>query len=193
MNDLLESEMGRRAVIATGSTVAAAAMMPSPLLAGTRSPGAEGFDFLLGEWQVLHRKLRTRLEGSSDWYSFPGTLAVRPILAGGGNVDENVLEDPAGRYLATSLRVFDPKARRWSVYWIDGRSTGIEKPVIGRFAGRIGRFYNDDEFRGRPIRVRFTYEDLGPGRARWEQAFSPDKGRSWEPNWTMDFTRRENG
>jgi hypothetical protein len=25
--------------------------------------------------------------------------------------------------------------------------------------------------------------------ARWEQAFSLDKGASWETNWIMDFTR----
>ena len=66
-----------------------------------------GFDFLLGRWAVRHRKLRRRLAGASDWFEFPGTLDVRPILGGLGNVDENVLEDPAGRYLASSLRLFD--------------------------------------------------------------------------------------
>ena len=35
----------------------------------------------------------------------------------------------------------------------------------------------------------FTYENLGPVRARWAQAFSPDSGRSWETNWIMEFSR----
>lgn len=190
MTDLTEIQTDRRVLIGAGAAIAATALAPSGLLAHSPDLGAKGFDFLLGEWRVVHRKLRARLQGSSDWYAFPGTLNVRPILAGGGNVDENVLDDPAGRYLATSLRVFDPKAMTWSVYWIDARSSGIDKPVVGRFEGPIGRFYNDDEYQGSPIRVRFTYEDLGPGRARWEQAFSEDRGRAWEPNWTMDFTRK---
>lgn len=151
--------------------------------------GARGFDFLIGSWSVRHRRLKARLQGSSEWDEFPGTLDVRPFLHGLGNVDENVLEDPGGRYLATSLRVFDRKTGLWSVYWVDGRGEGIDKPVVGRFSGATGRFYNDDELAGRPIRVRFTYRDLGPGRASWDQAFSGDGGRSWEINWTMDFTR----
>lgn len=150
---------------------------------------ARGFDFLHGRWTVRHRRLAQRLAGSTDWHEFPGTLAVRPILHGLGNVDENVLDAPDGRYLATSLRVFDRASATWSVYWIDGRTSGIDKPVVGRFRGPVGRFYNDDHFGGRPIRVRFTYRDLGPARAAWEQAFSLDHGRSWETNWTMDFLR----
>lgn len=151
---------------------------------------ATGFDFLLGRWTVRHRRLKARLASSREWDEFPGTLDVRPILHGLGNVDENVLEDPSGAYLATSLRVFDRRTGLWSIYWIDGRGEGIDKPVVGSFKGRVGEFYNDDEFGGRPIKVRFTYRDLGPELASWDQAFSPDNGRSWEVNWTMQFTRK---
>ena len=157
--------------------------------AGPRPPGAEGFDFLLGSWTVRHRKLSARLRGSADWVEFPGTLDVRAILGGLGDIDENVLEDPAGRVLATSLRVFDAKSGDWSIYWIDARAPGLDPPLVGRFEGRVGHFYNDDVFEGRPVRVRFIYEDLGPRQARWSQAFSPDHGATWETNWTMDFTR----
>jgi len=155
--------------------------------AGTAGP--RGFDFLIGRWTVKHRRLKARLAGCREWTEFPGTLDVRPILHGLGNVDENVLDDPAGPYLATSLRVFDRITGLWSIYWVDGRSEGIDKPVVGSFSGTVGQFYNDDVLGGRPIRVRFTYRDLGPDRACWDQAFSPDMGRSWEVNWTMDFAR----
>jgi hypothetical protein len=182
----------RREVIAAGIGLAAAsvpldavgAAMPAP-------PAAAGFDFLLGSWRVRHRKLRYRLAGSEDWFEFPGSLVVRPILGGLGNVDENVLDDPAGRYLASSIRRFDPDAQAWSIYWADERFPGIGDPVIGRFDGNVGRFYGDETFAGRPIRIRFTYEDLGSGRARWNQAFSSDGGQSWETNWVMDFSREE--
>ncbi len=154
-----------------------------------RPAGADGFDFLHGSWRVRHRKLKDRLVGSLQWLEFTGTLDVRPFMGGLGNIDENVLDDPSGRYLATSIRVFSPRDRNWSIYWVDGRRAGLDKPVVGRFEGKVGRFYNEDEHEGRPIRVRFTYEDLGPEQARWSQAFSDDAGASWETNWTMDFVR----
>jgi hypothetical protein len=158
-----------------------------------RPPGAEGFDFLLGSWDVRHRKLRARLAGSSDWHEFPGRLDVRPILGGLGNIDENVLEDPQGRYLATSLRLFDRPSGTWAIYWIDGRFSTIDLPVVGRFDGAVGHFHGDDVLVGRPIRVRITYENLGAREARWSQAFSPDAGATWEVNWIMDFTRQKAG
>lgn len=158
-------------------------------MANAPAGGSSGFDFLIGKWDVRHRKLRKRLSGSSDWIEFPGKLDVRSILGGLGNIDENDLRDPSDGYLASSLRVYFPQSQTWSIWWIDGRSGELDKPVTGRFEGRIGRFFNDDMFEGRPIRVRFTYEDLGGSRARWDQAFSPDGGVSWETNWTMDFVR----
>jgi hypothetical protein len=154
-------------------------------------PAARGFDFLIGHWTVRHRRLKARLSGSRDWEEFPGTLDVQPILHGLGNADKNVLEDPRGTYFATSLRVFSPKTGLWSIYWVDGRGSGIDKPVIGAFEGRTGRFYNDDELNGAPIKVRFTYRDLGVLEAGWEQAFSVDGGKSWETNWTMEFSRKK--
>ena len=172
------------ASIAVGGAGAGESAVAAPVI-----PGASDFDFLHGAWAVRHRKLTRRLAGSSTWVEFPGALNVRPILGGSGNIDENVLEDPAGHYLATSIRLFDPKTGLWSIYWADGRVAGLDAPVVGRFEGRLGRFFLNDTFEGRPIRVRTTYEDQGAGRAQWTQSFSPDAGESWEINWIMDFSR----
>jgi hypothetical protein len=43
------------------------------------------------------------------------------------------------------------------------------------------------------ILVRSHWTNPSPDVARWEQAFSPDGGRSWEPNWIMEFTRASSG
>ena len=149
----------------------------------------DGFDFLHGRWNVTHRKLRERLAGSHDWFEFPGTLEVEPILHGLGNVDRNVLHDPGGIYEATSLRLFDPEARAWSIYWLDARAPAVDPPVVGGFEGRKGTFFAEDSFRGRAIRVRTTYEPLDAHNAEWTQAFSADAGASWEVNWIMSFRR----
>jgi hypothetical protein len=157
--------------------------------AATALPQARSFDFLTGRWTVRHRKLRRRLEGCTDWFEFDGTLEVEPILGGLGNFDRNELADPWGAYEAHSLRLYDPGEDLWSIWWLDGRAPGLEPPVVGRFKGNAGRFYGDEKFAGRPIRVRTTYESLGAGSAEWTQAFSTNGGRTWEVNWVMEFER----
>jgi hypothetical protein len=63
--------------------------------------------------------------------------------------------------------------------------------VVGSFEGATGVFEGDDMFKGRPIRVRFTWSRVDTDSPRWEQAFSDDGGETWEPNWEMDFARAE--
>lgn len=53
----------------------------------------------------------------------------------------------------------------------------------------VGRFEGDDEFEGRPIKVRFVWSEITDVSARWHQDFSDDGGQTWETNWVMDFTR----
>ena len=64
----------------------------------------------------------------------------------------------------------------------------LDPPVIGSFSGDVGIFEGEDTFEGRPIHVRFIWSGITPPSPRWEQAFSPDGGKTWETNWVMDFT-----
>ncbi|TIQ24379.1 MAG: DUF1579 domain-containing protein, partial [Mesorhizobium sp.] len=54
----------------------------------------------------------------------------------------------------------------------------------------VGTFLCDDVFDGRDIQVRFLWSRITEKSARWEQAFSPDGGKSWETNWIMHFARQ---
>jgi len=179
--------VARREVLAAAALITAGG--PASSARPTDSPHARAFDFLHGRWRVRHRKLRQRLAGSSDWFEFPGTLAVDPILGGLGNFDENVLDDPTGKYVAHSLRLYCPDTDQWSIWWLDGRAPALDTPVVGSFRERKGTFFSDDSFGGRPIKVRTTYTPLTVGNAQWTQAFSADGGATWEVNWIMDFAR----
>lgn len=156
----------------------------------TSTSTPQDFDFLIGHWKVSHRRLKERLTGCQDWEGFEGRCRMWPLLGGLGNIDDNVLELPSGSYRAASLRTFDPATRQWAIWWVDGRNPHrLEPPVVGGFADGVGEFQCDDELRGQPVRVRFLWSDITPTRARWQQAFSADGGRSWETNWVMDFER----
>jgi hypothetical protein len=151
--------------------------------------GLHAFAFQTGDWRVHHRKLKRRLVGETDWFEFSGTCRALELLGGAGNVEDHFLDDPTGPYRAAGFRQFNPAAGDWSIYWADARRPGLDPPVRGRFENGVGLFFGQDELIGRPIKVRFRWSDITTSSARWEQAFSPDHGASWESNWVMSFER----
>ena len=151
---------------------------------------AHDFDFLIGKWRVHHWRLKDRLANSHEWVEFEGSSQLWMTMDGHGTVDDNYIGLPSGPYRAVGVRGYDPKTQTWAIFWLDGRNPHkIEPPVIGNFKNGIGTFEGDDTFNGKPIIVRFTWSRITPTSAHWEQAFSPDKGKTWEVNWRMDFTR----
>lgn len=156
----------------------------------TDGPGLmalHGFAFQTGDWLVRHRKLRHRLQGSSDWYEFDGTCSAWELLEGAGNVDDHWIGDPIEPYAAATIRRLEPDGR-WAIWWQDSRRAGLELPLKGSFEDGRGIFFGNDEYESKPIDVRFIWSNLADG-PRWEQAFSLDNRASWETNWIMDFRR----
>ncbi|MEU6969830.1 hypothetical protein AB0A71_19190 [Kitasatospora aureofaciens] len=145
------------------------------------------FDFLYGTWDVANRRLTAPLSGGGAWEEFPGHSVIRPLFGGAGNIDE--ITFPTRGLRGVTLRLFDHETGQWAIHWSDSRTGRLDPPVTGGFTGDRGDFHGEDTLGGRPIRVHFTWYRLGPDSARWEQEFSADGGRSWELNWTMDFTR----
>jgi hypothetical protein len=158
----------------------------------TSRPTTEGihaFAFQTGEWRVAHRKLRKRLANCTDWVEFEGSCTAWELMGGHANVDDHVLHDPAGTYRAATIRRRDLDTGLWSIWWFDSRFAALDPPVVGSFRDGVGTFFASDRFEGRPVEVRFTWSEISRDAARWEQAFSPDGGASWETNWIMAFRR----
>lgn len=152
--------------------------------------GARDFDFLMGGWKVHNRRLRERLQGSTEWIDFAATNVARPLLGGLGNEDEFRTDYWPG-FIGMSFRFFNPATKQWAIYWADNRRGTLEPPVLGTFSGDVGTFEGTDTFEGQPIRVRFIWSRITTATPRWEQAFSADDGKTWETNWVMDFSRLE--
>ncbi|MBO9663566.1 MAG: hypothetical protein J7520_11645 [Dokdonella sp.] len=175
-----------------------AGVRPSAAAASGLPPGAQAaadahrkdWQWLLGNWDVRHRRLKERLVGDTHWQEFAGKSATWSTLGGLGTIDDNLLEFPDGAYRGLSLRAFDAAAGTWAIWWLDGRQpTRIDPPVRGRFDADGGTFVGADVFKGRPIMMRFRWHDIHGARPWWEQAFSPDGGATWEVNWRNWFTR----
>lgn len=150
---------------------------------------ANNFDFLVGSWTSTQRRLRKILAGNDDWYEFPGIHKSWRVLDGAGNMDEVTF--PTQGFSGVTLRLHDKANDEWSIYWASSK-TGLLSlpPVVGRF-GEDGRgvFTADELWEGQPIRVRYLWSDITDTTCRWEQAFSPDRGTTWETNWVAEFTR----
>jgi hypothetical protein len=155
----------------------------------TMSNAVSDFDFLFGRWKVKNRRLKERLKGSTAWDEFDGALVVRPIWNGRANLDEYEADGPAGHIQALTLRLFNPRSQQWSIYWGTSANGTLDTPMVGSFADGRGEFYDQEMFEGRSIYVRFIWSRITPTSCRWEQAFSPDGGKSWETNWIMELSR----
>jgi len=165
---------------------------PQPPAAAPNLAGLHDFDLRAGEWVAHHRRLKERLAGSHEWVEFEGTQSFRILMDSYANEDENVLDMPGGgAYKGVTLRAYDAKTGQWAIWWLDGREPfgDMDPPVKGRFEKGVGTFYADDTLRGKTVRVRFTWSNITASSAHWEQAFSPDGGKTWEVNWITDFKR----
>jgi hypothetical protein len=161
-------------------------------LAATPVPhdGRHDFDFEFGTWNIAVHRLVHPLSGSSAWVSPKGYVhIVRKVWDGGASLAQLEVLTPAPHFLGLMLRMYDPRSQRWNVYWGDAASGELSQPLVGRFANGRGEFFGRDTLGGKPIVVRVIYSDITPTSFHTEQSFSPDGGKTWQPNLEQTFTR----
>jgi hypothetical protein len=151
--------------------------------------GQHDFDFEFGRWTAkLSRRLRP-LTGSNEWVAYEGSSVVHPLWQGKANIGELDVSGPAGRIEGLTLRLYDPSARRWTIRFASSRDGELTPGLVGGFSDGRGEFLDQEMLDGRPICVRFIFSELTQNAFRFEQAFSPDEGETWEANWVATFTR----
>ena len=173
----------------------AVALLPLPARAqqAAARDGQHDFDFEIGSWNTRLSRLQRPLTGSTTWMEYVGTTVVRKVWDGRANLVELAVDGPAGRLEVLSLRLYDPQARQWSLNSSNSRSGTLGVPAIGEFRNGRGEFYSQEEFDGRTILVRFVVTVVTPDSVRFEQSFSDDGGKRWEPNWIAVDTRVKGG
>src|SRR5258707_4148842 len=121
----------------------------------TSSPS--DFDFLVGKWRMHNRHLNKRLENCTDWTEFDSSDENTKILGGNADMDTySTTQFPgqAGKlFEGLTLRLFNPKTRLWSLYWIASNTGVIDPPVVGSFDNGVGHFFGKDTFQGKSIIV----------------------------------------
>ena len=123
----------------------------------TSSPS--DFDFLVGKWKMHNRRLNKRLEDCKEWTEFESSDENWKILSGTADMDTYSTTEMPGQegklFEGVTLRLFNPKARLWSLYWVASNVGVLDPPVVGSFENNVGHFFCKDTFKGKNIIVMF--------------------------------------
>lgn len=148
------------------------------------------FDWQFGDWDIHMSRLKDPLTGSTAWTDLDGTVKVRRIWGGKGNLAEIDTSGPSGHLEFLALRLYNPKAHQWSLSFASSKGGSLGVPMYGAFKDGRGDFYDQEPYADKMIQVRFSFLDIAGDAARDEQAFSTDGGKTWEVNWVNTHKRR---
>jgi len=166
------------------SAVAALAQEKS----GTTRDGQHDFDWEFGTWHTHLWKLKQPLTGSNEWVEYDGTTIVRKIWDGRANLVELEVDGPS-HIEGLNLRLYNPETHKWSLNFASSKAGTLGTPTVGEFKNGRGEFFDQENFNGRPVLVRFIISDIKTESCKFEQSFSADGGKTWEVNWIAIDTR----
>jgi hypothetical protein len=156
----------------------------------TSRDGQHDFDFEIGRWTIHLKRMLHPLSGTAEWAEFDGTSVTRPLWDGRADIEEFETANGTDRVEGMTLRLYDPKAHQWSLYWASGKTGQMGLPAtVGEFKDGVGEFYDQEPINGRQILVRYQWSRITANSAHFEQAYSDDGGKTWEVNWITDQTR----
>ncbi len=154
----------------------------------TNRDGQHDFDWDIGTWKVHQRRLLHPQTGSTTWIEYDGTDVVQRLWDG-ANIAKVESTGPAGRLELFSIRIYNPGTRKWSVYFAGNGSGTLSVPAVGEFRNGQGEFYDQENINGKATLVRFRVSDITTDSCSFDQAFSPDGGKTWETNLIVRETR----
>jgi hypothetical protein len=190
--------VAQRSMLTTDSTI----IMPTVefdakgelKIAASAGSSQNDFDFLVGKWKMYQRRLDRRLENCKDWTEFESTDENSKILTGLGDIDTYKTTAMPGMvgipFEGFTLRLFNPKTRLWSLYWVANNRGILDPPQIGSFEDNVGHFFAKDTCKGKNVIVVFRWDVRVKDKPVWSQAYSADNGKTWEWNWYNVSIRR---
>lgn len=161
-----------------------------PNSANPAQDASHDFDFTYGTWKEQSSRLQDPLTGSTHWIQMNGVSVTSPIWHGRANMTELESKGPDGPLELLALRLYNPKARQWNIYFATSGVGVLGMPAtVGTFHDGKGEFYDQETYKNQPIWVRFRNFPLTKDTLQSDQAFSTDAGKTWETNWINKYIR----
>lgn len=186
---MLAKDPVRRTIrVAIGSAILIASLFTQ----SSATPPADGqhdFDFHLGSWKSSISRLQNPLTGSTTWVQCAGTLVAHKVWDGRAQIEELEADCPGRHIEDLLLFLYNPQTREWSLNAAGVDDGVVSRPMFGAFKDGRGEFYDQETFKGRTVLVRQVWSDITANSHRFEQSFSADGGKTWEPNFKATLTR----
>jgi hypothetical protein len=153
--------------------------------------GQHDFDFNIGAWNTHIKRLQDPLTGSNTWVELNGTVVVQKVWNGRAQLEEIEADGTTGHFEGLTLFLYNPQSHQWSQNFASSSGGTLSVPTIGEFKDGRGEFFDQEPFNGRTILVRVVWSNISPNSHQFEQSFSDDGGKTWEPNFLATLTRKQ--
>jgi hypothetical protein len=171
------------------SAVATPALSQTRLSATVRD-GAHDMDFNFGTWHTEIARTPDPFGDPSKVVHLAGTVTVKPIWNGKGELEEIEAESPNGHWEGANLFFYDPEAHQWYQYYIASSEGRFNEPAgVGEYRDGNVEYYSPNELHGRAILDRAIWSDIKPDSHTYTESFSDDGGRTWHPAFVAHLTR----
>jgi hypothetical protein len=118
-----------------------------------------------------------------------GPVVIRKVWDGRAQIEEIEADGSSGHFEGLTLFLYNPQSHQWSLNFSNSSDGTISTPAVGEFKDGRGEFYDQEPYNGRTILVRVVWSNITPDSHHFEQSFSDDGGKTWEPNFTATLTR----
>jgi hypothetical protein len=163
---------------------------PATSATNTERDGQHDFDFEIGSWKSQISRRLHPVAGSTTCIEMEAIVVVRKVWNGRANLMELELDSPTG-HLELNLRLYNPQSHQWTFNFSNSNDGTMAPPMIGEFKNGRGEFIDQEPFNGKTILVRRVFTEITPDSHHFEQAFSDDGGKNWEPNFMATLTREK--
>ena len=118
-----------------------------------------------------------------------GTVTVRSVWGGRGQLEEIEADGPKGRWEGLTLFLYNPEAHQWNQTYINSEMATLTRPLIGAFHDSHGELNSQDTFQDRSILVKGEWTAVQQDSHRYQESYSADGGKTWSPAFIGDLTR----
>ena len=169
----------------TFKRAASSATQTIPPVAAATSDGRHDFDFNFGTWRT---HIRT-LDEPGKWSRLEGTVTVRKIWGGRASMEEIVAGNGGTHFEGLTLFLYNPQSHQWTQTFADASDGKLTPSMYGGFSNGRGELIAQEPFNGKMALVHDVWSDFTPNAHHFEESFSNDGGKSWQPDFIASLTR----